>query len=165
MLEALRIGGCAAAVAVIAGTLIQQDRLAQIQARFDREVDPVHKAKLLPDLGDAEFQAVQKSVAAGNLTDALAAMEKYRDAALSCKKELDARSVDAEKHPAGYKQLEISLRSSLRRIDDLVVGLPADEQKPFLEVRKDIQHLDHHVMRQLFPRQPHADSELEKHSP
>lgn len=164
MRGALGISGCAA-LAVIAGTLIQQDRLAQIQARFDREADPVHRAKLMPDLGDAEFQVVHKNVAAGNLADALAAIEKYRDAAVSCKRDLDAKSIDAEKHPAGYKQLEISLRSSLRRIDDLVVGLPADEQRPFLEVRKDIQQLDHHVMHQLFPRQPHADSEPDKHSP
>lgn len=158
-------GGAAAILAVFAGVVFQQDRLAQVQTRFDHETDPVHKAKLMPDLGDAQFQEVQRQVAAGNLADALSVLEKYRDAAKACKTELDAKGIDAEKHPAGYKQLEISLRSSVRRIDDLVVGLPADDQKPFLSVRKDIQQLDHHVMRQLFPRQPGADAENEKHGP
>jgi hypothetical protein len=169
LLAVLRItGGTAAALAVLAGLVIQQpDRLAQIQARFEHDPDPIHKAKLMPDLGTAEFQEVQKHLAAGNLSDALLALEKFRDAAENCKKELDAKNIDAEKHPAGYKQLEISLRSSLRRIDDLVVGLAADEQKPFLNVRKEIQQLDHHVMRQLFPRQPGAgsDVEVEKQKP
>jgi hypothetical protein len=162
----LRIGGgTAVALALVAGPSLQQDRLAQVQSRFEHETDPVHKAKILPDLGDAEFQEVQKQVAAGNLSDALAALEKYRDAAESCKKELDAKGIDAEKHPAGYKQMEISLRSSLRRIDDLVAGLTMDEQKPFLGVRKEIQQLDRHLMLQLFPRQPVTDAAAEKRGP
>jgi hypothetical protein len=166
LLAALRIsGGAAAALALIAGLWAQQDRLSQVQSRFDHETDAVHKAKLLPDLGNAEFQEVQRQVAAGNLSDAVTALEKYRDAARNCKKELDAKGVDAEKHPAGYKQLEISLRSSLRRIDDLVVGLASDEQKPFLDVRKEIQQMDRHVMQQLFPRQPNPDTEAEKDKP
>lgn len=166
MLAVLRIsGGTAAALALMAGLLAQQDRLSQVQSRFDHETDAVHKAKLLPDLGDAEFQEVQRQVAAGNLSDAVTALEKYRDAARNCKKELDAKGVDAEKHPAGYKQLEISLRSSLRRIDDVVVGLASDEQKPFLDVRHEIQQMDRHVMQQLFPRQPNPEKEAEKHKP
>lgn len=166
MLEALRIGGgTAVALALAASLWLQQDRLAQVQARFEHESDAVHKAKILPDLGDAEFQEMQKQVAAGNLSDAVAALQKYRDAARSCKKELDAKGIDAEKHPAGYKQLEISLRLSLRRIDDVVVGLAADEQKPFLDVRKEIQQLDRHVMQQLFPRQPRVDAAAEKQGP
>lgn len=166
MLDATRIGAYSVAMlALLAAAFMQQDRLAQMQSRFDRETDPVQKAKLMQGLGDAEFQEIQKQIDAGNLSDAIAALEKYRDTALSVKKDLDAKGIDAEKHPGGYKQLEISLRSSLRRIDDMVVVLAADDQKPFLSVRKDIQQLDHHVMRQLFPRQPTSDADLDRHKP
>jgi len=155
-------GGAAMAVTMMAGLLLQQDRLAQVQARFDRETDAIHKAKLMPDLGDVEFQEAQKQMAAGNLVGALHWLEKFRDAAAGCEKALDEKGIDAEKHPSGYKQLEISLRSSLRRIDDLVVSLTLDEQKPFLELRKEIQELDHHVMHELFPRQPGAAETSQK---
>jgi hypothetical protein len=141
-----------------AGPIFAQSSALEFRARFDRETDPMHRAKMMPQLSDAEFQQIGKDVAAGHLPEALAVAEEYRDEVRACENGLDAKEVDAEKHPSGFKQLQISLRESLRRLDEILVNFTGDEQKPFIEVRKDLEQLDRHLIRELFPNQPGSDS-------
>jgi hypothetical protein len=150
------------AVAILAGIIHfapqnPQDPAAQFRARFDRETDPLHKAQLMPRFGDVEFQDAHEAIEQDNLPKAVEILKQYRDQARSLGKALDAKVADPEKHPSGFKQLQISLRESLRRISDIIHSLPGDEQKPFLELRKDLDDLDRHLVRELFPRQPPAD--------
>ncbi len=135
-----------------------QDRVADLRSRFSHESDPVRKAKLMPDLGNAEFREIESDLLAERLPDALAVLQEYRDEAQSCEKVLDAKNVDAEQHPAGFKQLEFSLRESLRRLDDLLVTLTRDDQMPFQAARKDIDDMNRHLIHELFPRQPSTDA-------
>jgi hypothetical protein len=146
------------AAALSVATVSPQAALDDLRGRYSRETDPVRKAKLLPKLGDAEFVAVQKQLADGNVTDALTAVRQYRDQAQSCLTALDAHESDPEKHSSGYKQLQISLRESLRRLNDMMASLTGDEQKPFRELRNDLEQLDRHVIHELFPRQPSGET-------
>lgn len=147
------------AAAILAATILSipqtaQDRAANFRARFARESDPLHKARMMPQYGDLEFQSVHDAIEEGNLSQAVDQVKQYRDAAQSVANNLDAKVADPEKHPAGFKQLQISLRSSLRRLEDIIVRLPSDDAKPFQELRKDLEELDRHLVRELFPRQP-----------
>lgn len=152
-----------ALVAVLSVTsLSQQATLDELRGRYAHEPDAIRKAKLLPKLGDAEFVIVQKQIADGDVTDAIVAVREYRDQVQSCVAALDAKESDAEKHPSGYKQLQISLRESLRRLDDMMASLTGDDQKPFRELRNDLEKMDRHVIHELFPRQPSAGSGPEK---
>ena len=83
----------------------------------------------MPKLGEAEFDEIAMDIDEGKLTDGLAVLKEYRDEIQSCEKDLDAKNLDAEKHPKGFKQLEISLRQSLRRLNNLLPVLTADEQR------------------------------------
>ena len=142
------------AAMILPSPQIQQDRAADFRARFTRESDPLRKARLMPQYGDLEFQSVHEAIEEGNLLQALEQVKKYRDEAQSVARNLDAKETDPEKHPGGFKQLQISLRSSLRRLEDIIVRLPSDDAKPFQELRKDLEELDRHLVRELFPRQP-----------
>ncbi len=154
----LRIAGPLLALALFSGPAFAQNRAGELRARWEQESDAVRKAKIMAQLGDAEFQDIGREAAAGDTPAALAGFRRYRDEAQRSLKELDARSVDAEKHPAGFKQLQISVRESLRRINDLIAGLAADGQQPFLDVRKDLEDMDRHLVHELFPRQPVDDA-------
>jgi hypothetical protein len=147
-----------AAAALLATVLSAQTTspgaLADLRARFAKESDPVRKARLIVPLGDAQFQQVQSEVAEGNYSEALDLVKQYRDEAQGTLRQLDAKEPDAEKHPSGFKQLQISLRASVRRVDDILVGLAGDDQKPFLDLRKDLEQMNRHLIRELFPRQP-----------
>ena len=134
--------------------MIAQGSALEFRARFDRDPDPMHRAKMMPQLGEAEFQQIDKDIATGNLPQALEVAREYRDQVQSCEKALDAKEPDPEKHPSGFKQLQISLRQSLRRLDEVLVNITGDEQAPFVELRKELDQLDRHLIRELFPSQP-----------
>lgn len=136
-----------------------QDHIAALRLHFSHESDPVRKAKLMPELGDAEFREIESDFLAERLPDALIVLQQYRDEAQTCEKRLDAKNVDAEQHPAGFKQLQFSLRESLRRLDDLLVTLTQDDQAPFLDARNDIDEMNRHLIHELFPRQPAPESD------
>jgi predicted metal-dependent phosphoesterase TrpH len=132
----------------------QPDRLAQLRERYDKETDPVHKAKRLVPLGNAEFDQIEKQIADGDQNGALNGLRQYQTQADSVEKALDARNQNPERHPGGYKELQFSVREALRRLDNLVVSLTSDQQQPFLDVRKDLDNLNRRLIKELFPSQP-----------
>jgi hypothetical protein len=139
---------------MIGSSAIAVDKLAELRTRFANEPDAVHKAKLLGPLADAEFHAMQDMVVAGKLSDAASLANEMADEAETVLKALDARGKDPEKHPEGYKHLEISVRASVRRIDSILVELSADDQAPFLAVKKRLDAVEHQLLRELFPHRP-----------
>ena len=141
-------------VVLVSGAQVAQDRTAALRVRFQKEPDPVHKAKLVPPMADSEFRDMHQKIDEGNLADAAAIAAQVRDEAQTSKKALDAKIHDPEARADGYKQLEISVRESVRRLDDIMVGLAKDDQKPFAEVRKDLAELERQMIHQLFPKRP-----------
>lgn len=143
---------------LLPGWTLAQNRMPEFRNRFAQETDAMRRAQMMPKLGTAEFDEITKDLDAGKLPEALAVLREYRDEIGSSEKGLDARNIDAERHPKGYKQLQISLRESLRKLNNLLVGLAGDEQAPFLEVRKDLENLNRHLIGELFPNGPNEDT-------
>jgi hypothetical protein len=142
------------AAASIAGVALPQDRVTALRSRLAQEPNPVSRAKLMPQLGDAEFAEIDSDVMLGKLPDALAVLQSYRDEVESCDKALDALSQDAVRHPGGYKQLQFSLRDSLRRLDAEIVNMTSDDQAPFLAIRQELGDLNRHLIEHLFGHAP-----------
>ena len=136
----------------------QTQSTEQWRAKFEHEADPVHKAKLLLSLGDSELRDAESALANDKNDEALNILEKYLNEAQSCEKALEDKFPDAEKHAGGYKQLQISLRGSLRRLDAMIVGLNEDDRKPFVEIRGQLDEIDRHLIQMLFPKQPPNDA-------
>ena len=154
MAAQFRLWTLIAVLAVFPAVASAQLRAPDFHARFSQESDPMRRAQAMPKLGDAEFDEITRDFDAGKLPEALAVLQEYYDEIDSCEKGLDARKIDAEKHPKGYKQLEISLRQSLRKLDRLMVSLTSDEQAPFIKVRQGLEDLNRHLIRELFPKSP-----------
>lgn len=148
-----------------AQALLPETNTAELRSRFTNETDPIRKAKLLVPLGDAEFRDILKDEDSENFEEALAIFRQYRDEAQICQKALEGREPDPEKHPNGFKQLQISLRQALRRLSDIIVDLPGDEQKPFLDVRRDLDQMDRQLIHELFPRRPEPAPDPERDTP
>jgi hypothetical protein len=139
---------------ILPGWALAQGRVPDFRTRFTHETDPMRRAQMMPKLGEAEFDEITRDVDAGKLPEAVAVLREYSSEIGSCEKGLDAQHINAEKHSKGYKQLEISLRESLRRLNGLLVSFTAEEQQPFLDVRADLDTLNRHLIRELFPNQP-----------
>ncbi len=151
MKRASRICKVLFAAALFASFAFAQDRTAELRGRFAHESNPVRKAKLLPDLGVAEFDQIAQDASNDNIADALSLASRYRDEARSCVTGLDATHVDAAKHPNGFKQLQISVQESLRRLDADLHEMTADDQAQFASVRQDLVDMNHHLIEELFP--------------
>jgi hypothetical protein len=154
-----QLSALALALAMVAACLAAQEyhTTEQWRAKFEHEADPVHKAKLLLPLGESEFKDAESALASDKAAESLDILKKYLDEAQSCEKALEEKFPDAEKHSNGYKQLQFSLRGSLRRLDAMIVGLNEDDRKPFVEIRGQLDEIDRHLIHILFPKQPAND--------
>jgi hypothetical protein len=141
---------------------LAQDRVAELQAQFNRETDPVRKAKILPKLGDAQFDSARGETDAGRYAQALKIIEEYRDEVKTAEAALKASGIDAERKPAGFKQLQIHIRKSVREIEQTILALPDAERPPFEAVRQQLMGIEKGLIDMLFPRQPEKKPEKEK---
>src|SRR5713101_4070717 len=135
-----------------------QDRIAELQAQFNRETDPVRKAKILPKLGDAQIERVRRATDAGDYAQALGILGEYRHEVKTTAAALKDTGVDAERKPAGFKQLEIHLRKTLRELEQTILALPDDQRPPFQDIRQELSSIEKDLIDRLFPRQPGKNS-------
>lgn len=143
----------AAALACASAGGVQED-LAQLQERFDHENDAVRKAKLLPKLGDAQFDKERAAAKANDFVTVGVVMEKYRDNARAALQALKKAHPEAEKHSSGFKQMEIHVGKALVEIRDVIITMPEPLRPPMELVQKDLQDIDVELLRMLFPRRP-----------
>lgn len=153
MAVTVRFGGCLLLAALVASPAAPRDRTSELRSRFERENNPVHKAKLMQKLGAAEFKEIERYVAASQYALAAQVLHQFHSEVELCAKELDEAHINAEKHPNGFKQLQFSVRDALRRLDRLISTMTADEQPPFRRDRDSLEELNSHLLDQLFPRE------------
>jgi hypothetical protein len=129
----------------------EQESRAKYEAQFQIERDPVDKAKILAKLGRFEIDQARADLKADKEEDSLADLEHYRDQVETTVMALRATGVNAEQHPAGFKELQISLRETLRQIDELILQLPLDKRPWFQAVRSDLGKSQNSLIEALFP--------------
>src|SRR5258708_17936048 len=107
---------CTAAFAALAlfAPLTAHDRLTVEQSRYDQETDPVRNARALVKLGDDQIDEARKQLKNGDDVGSLHTPEQYRDEVRHIAELLRATGVGPEKKPAGFKELQISLREPVR---------------------------------------------------
>ena len=128
-----------------------QDALLKMRAEYAAESNPVDKAKILAKLGSRELAAVRAHLNEGDEAKALAVLEQYRDAVRDTAQALSATGVNASRRPSGFKELQISLRVSIRRLDDLILSLQQDSRPLFRAVRSDLETAENSLIDALFP--------------
>ena len=138
--------------------LAAQDRLAEDLAKYQHEGDPVRRARDLAKLGDEQIDLARRQLKADQEVDSLHTLEQYRDEVRETVTALIGMGVDAERKPAGFKELQISLRETIRRIDDLILTLNVDKRPFFREVRNDLFTNQNQLIDKLFPRRPERTS-------
>lgn len=132
----------------------QAQTLEDLRSRFQRETDPVSKAKAFPKMGDVQLNEVRQLASQDKFEEALAMLDRYRDDAQLAYDALKSSRINAEKKSGGFKQLQIHLRRGARNIEDTVAALPFEQRQPFAEIQKDVERLDQLLIEMLFPRQP-----------
>jgi hypothetical protein len=143
-----------AGLALLLATPAAQIRVQDLRTQLVHEPNPVRRGKLLPKLEQAEFEEIRHETDGGNFAKALELLGDYRDDVHTTQKALDATGVDPERKPAGYKELQIAVRESLRQLGEILVGLPPDWKMGFDDIRRELEAVNNRLIIQLFPRQP-----------
>jgi hypothetical protein len=138
--------------------------MSALQARFDRETNSVHKAKLLEKLGDAQLEVTRRASQANDYRTIGFVMEKYRDNARVAVDALKKDHPDAERHTNGFKQLQIHVHKALREVDEVLVVAPEEYRPPLEIVRRDLAAIDDELLELLFPRHANEKKPIEKSS-
>jgi succinate dehydrogenase flavin-adding protein (antitoxin of CptAB toxin-antitoxin module) len=126
------------------------DKLSEMQARFDHERNPVHRAKLLEKLGDAEFDEARRAFKVNDLSTVGMVLEKYRDNVRVALEGLRTKHTDVQKDSNGFRQLEIHVRRGIREADEIILRVPEEYQPPLQIVRRDLDSMDRELIRMLF---------------
>jgi hypothetical protein len=145
---------CGLALVFFAGPPRAAGQLSDLQIRFDRESNSVHKAKLLEKLGGAQFEAVRQAEKAGDNSTVGLTLEKYRDNVREALEALKKQHPNAEKQPNGYRQLEIQVRKGIREIEESLLVAPEPYKPPIEIVREDLAAMDDELLKLLFPNRP-----------
>ena len=95
---------------------------------------------------------------AGEDVESLQTLQTYLSEVQQTTLALKAAVPDAEKKPGGFKELQIGVRESIRRVDDLILTLPTDKRPFFRDVRTDLVTVQNELIDALFPRQPSVHS-------
>lgn len=128
------------------------DKLKELQTHFDRENHAGAKIKDLQKLGALEFDAATQASKANDFVSVGLIFEKYRDNVRQAFELLRKQEPDADRHPGGYRQLELEVRQGIREVEDTLLVAPEDLRPPLEIVRKDLIDMDDALIRQLFPR-------------
>lgn len=139
--------------ALVALPAFPRDTAPELLARFQRETNPVHKAELMQKLGSLEFREIEKNVSERQFDSAARMLDQYHAQVQQCSKELDEEDIDAVKKPAGFKQLQFSVREALERLDRLISTMTIDQQVRFRHDRDDLEEINSHLLQELFPGQ------------
>ena len=136
------------------------DKVSDLQAHFDHETHAGSKVKALGKLGEAQFEAAAKAGEAGDFTSVGLIFEKYRDNVRAALELLKKQDPDADRHPGGYRQLELEVRRGVREVEETIVIVPDVVRPPLQIVRKDLVDDDDELIRLLFPRRTKEPSKV-----
>ncbi len=139
-----------------------QDRLAEYKERFDRETDPVHKAKALGKLGDAQIADFTRRIAGNDIDGAFLTLTAYRDEVRSVFDGLKATGNDAERKPDGFKELQIHLRKKIWELERAASLVPTERRAEFHDIHEELSRIQSDLIHLLFPREPGGKKSGEK---
>jgi len=135
-----------------AGSLAVVDKLKELQEHFDRANHAGAKIKDLQKLGALEFDAATQASKAGDYVAVGLIFEKYRDNVRQAFELLRKQEPDADRHPGGYRHLELEVRQGIREVEDTLLVAPEEVRPPLELVRKDLVDTDDTLIHLLFPR-------------
>ena len=129
-------------------------KASDLQARFDREANSVHKAKLFEHLGDQQFSDARHASQSHDYKAVAEIMEAYRDNARAVFNALKKEHPNAERQLSGYKQLQIHIHKGIREVDESLLVSPPEFKPPLMLVRQDLSSMDDELLVMIFPRRP-----------
>jgi hypothetical protein len=129
------------------------DRMQDYKDKYEKENDPVRKAKALGNYGDVQIQHFVREAAAENFDAAAALLTAFQKEVRFVFDALKATGNDAEKKSDGFKELEFHLRRTLWQIDRTLPTVPIEHREALQETHDELARIHTDLIHLLFPRE------------
>ena len=139
------------------------------QKEYQRQQDklkltsnPVGKVKVLIKMSRIDLNGAASQAKNGDLQSADAFLTRYSEVVLQAQEILKNSGRNAQKNPAGYRELEISLSDQLRKLNDLKDSYPYDQQEKLTKAIQAAKTVQEEMLLAIFGpenlRQSHKDN-------
>jgi hypothetical protein len=125
--------------------------LQREREKFEREKDPVDRAKIGIKISDLLLDNVADYVREGNFDNLQQELSAYAATIESAHQTLVASGRDAEKKAGGFRELEIALRKQVRKFDDYARMVATDRRGPIEQTKKLATGIRDKLLKALFP--------------
>ena len=129
------------------------DRLQEYKEKYEKENDPVRKAKALGNYGDAQIQHFVREANAENFEAASTLLAAYRNEVQFVFDALKGTGNDPEKKANGFKELEFHLRKTLWQIDRALPVVPIEHRESLQGMHDDLGRIHMELIHLPFPRE------------
>jgi hypothetical protein len=124
---------------------------AEMQARFEREQNPVKKSIDATRLAQLKLQQATGAYAKGDLDQGQKLLDDYLKWVKSSWALLKGSGRPAERKPQGFKELDIALREDARQFGDLEHRVPFTDREPVTKAAEEAEKIRGEVLAVLFP--------------
>lgn len=115
--------------------------LKKLRQELARETDPADRAKITVKIGEELLNRASKRYKDGDYAEGEAILLEYRQAVHKAYDDLVETGRDARRKPKGFKHLEIHLRKTRHRLEDMARSVLYDSRQPIEEAMKDLEEL------------------------
>lgn len=129
-------------------------KLLRLEAKFQDQKSAVRKAKVLAKLLPKEVQMAADEIQEGNFDQGVARLEHWSNETQQVHDALLATGRNAVKKPAGFTQLQVALRESLRELRNIIFSLPLGHRHRARTVEANLRHINRQLLEELFPSPP-----------
>jgi hypothetical protein len=132
--------------------------LAKLQQQLAQESDPDDRAKITVKIGRELLKQIADAFEKGEGEEAEHLLSDYRQAIRAAHEDLKDSGRDARRNPKGFKDLEIHLRKSTKKLDDLGHNLSFDERTPLDEAIAEMEAIRQELLENLMRKDDRRDS-------
>jgi hypothetical protein len=125
--------------------------LVEVRNLLQQSTKPVERAKAYVQLSDILIRYVHSNIPRNDAEATREWLEQYQDAILSARETMLASGRDAQRHPEGYREIEISLRRHIRWLSDWRMSLVDQERTPIEDTMKTATAVRGEMLQLLFP--------------
>ena len=125
--------------------------LGQARNLLEQSKKPVDRTKAYVQLSDILIRYVHLNVPRNDPASTREWLEQYQEAILSARDEIVTSGRNAQRHPEGYRDLEIVLRRHIRWLSDWRLGLVDQERAPIEATMKTASEIRSEMLGLLFP--------------
>ncbi|MFQ5777446.1 MAG: hypothetical protein ACE5IP_05515 [Terriglobia bacterium] len=154
-------------LAALVASAVAAEDLARLRRKLAQERDADDRAKITAKIGKELLKQASNLYKQGAYTDAEDVLDLYIKAIRAAHDDLRQLKVDARRKPKGFKELEIHLRRSQRKLVDIHRRAPLENRSTVQEFITEVEAIRSELLRALLAldQKPEANDTEDGHRP